>query len=98
MHKNSSFGRNTPTYQCAVCGVRTRETGDGESQCNLCADCFYIAGEDNHHNDNGTQPDITQHAILQHHLFMIGRKGGNVQAVRDANSFAFPDIANAEGK
>lgn len=38
-------------YVCRACGKRTRETGDGESGCELCRDCYHVAGLENEHLD-----------------------------------------------
>lgn len=42
----SGMGRSS-TYHCQFCGKLTRETGDGEGSCLLCAACYWdslIAG------------------------------------------------------
>ena len=90
MHASNRFGRVTPTYICGICTRRTRETGEGESGCQLCADCFYIAGMDNQHNDGGTKPDASDVAELQRRLKNIASKGGDVDAVKKQNEFCFP--------
>lgn len=41
----------SPTYVCVCCGKRTRETGEGESGCELCLKCFNEAGIENEHLD-----------------------------------------------
>lgn len=53
MKKNSTFKRGTGCYTCRVCSKQTRETGDSESEVQLCAACFYYAGWENMHSDNG---------------------------------------------
>ncbi len=40
-------------YTCGNCKKQTRETGDGESSVELCARCYYEAGLENEHSDNG---------------------------------------------
>ena len=40
-------------YKCQACGKMTRETGDGESGCSLCAKCYYESGLENEHSDDG---------------------------------------------
>lgn len=40
-------------YDCEVCGRATRETGEGESMAELCARCYYEAGVENEHLDDG---------------------------------------------
>ncbi len=54
--KNSNFGTNTGgtiggTYTCRICKKRTRETGQCESNVELCAACYDYAGWENAHND-----------------------------------------------
>ncbi len=82
--------RGATVYTCGSCGIRTRETGEGESGCELCADCFYLCGEDNHYNDNGITPDAKEAATLQARLDNIKKKGGKWESVRDFCSYAFP--------
>ena len=48
---SQNFGRS-PLYTCESCGKRTRETGEGESDCRLCKKCFITASQENHHSDN----------------------------------------------
>lgn len=44
----------TGVYACACCGRKTRDTGRGDNEsAGLCAECFDLAGEENHHSDNG---------------------------------------------
>ena len=54
-YKVSKFqgGRKGAVYKCADCGKMTRETGDGESGCSLCAKCYYEGGLVNEHSDDG---------------------------------------------
>lgn len=42
-------------YLCLGCGKKTRETGEGESDCELCRDCYEKAGLENEHNDGHHQ-------------------------------------------
>ncbi len=48
--RRSVFGQK-PTYTCGMCKKLTRETGDGESSCDLCAACYRAAGIENEHFD-----------------------------------------------
>lgn len=54
--KNASrFARGSGVYKCRCCERMTRATGRGDNEhVHLCADCFDLAGEDNHLSDNGT--------------------------------------------
>lgn len=47
----SHIGRPGGVYVCDMCGKKTRETGDGESGCNLCRKCYNEAGMDNEISD-----------------------------------------------
>jgi hypothetical protein len=38
-------------YTCRICGKKTRETGLGESDCQLCAYCCEASGLENNLND-----------------------------------------------
>lgn len=40
-------------YTCDSCGKRTRDTGEGEADCNLCKHCFQAASAANSHSDGG---------------------------------------------
>jgi hypothetical protein len=48
----SGFEPGSGCYTCNSCGKLTRETGEGESRCDLCAACYYEAGLENTHNDD----------------------------------------------
>lgn len=51
-HKNSRFQRGSGAYKCGSCGKTTRETGQGESSVELCAQCYFEGGQENLHTDN----------------------------------------------
>jgi len=38
-------------YKCGACGKQTRETGQDESSCELCAYCYLVFTLDNSLND-----------------------------------------------
>lgn len=40
MTKISKFQRGQSTYNCAICGKLTRDTGAGEGSLELCVKCF----------------------------------------------------------
>jgi len=48
-------GYNGSVYTCHNCKRRTRETGDGESELELCKQCYEEAGNENEHLDNSGQ-------------------------------------------
>ena len=51
--RNSRFQRGSAVYTCDSCGKRTRETGNSESYCGMCAKCYDDGGIENGHTDNG---------------------------------------------
>ena len=59
--KRTGFG-NHAVYTCSSCKKQTRETGQGESGCDLCAKCYDEAGWENSHTDGnhdcGSEPDF----------------------------------------
>jgi ribosome-binding protein aMBF1 (putative translation factor) len=44
-------------YTCDFCGKRTRETGHGESDLGICADCYLKAGDENAVSDGDMTPE-----------------------------------------
>ena len=42
---------NSSVYQCQCCQRQTRETGLGESGCDLCAFCYEVSGFENSLSD-----------------------------------------------
>lgn len=50
--KTNRFERGSGCYECIGCGKKTRETGECESNCGLCRDCFEREGWRNEHSDN----------------------------------------------
>lgn len=85
--RNSNFGRQTPTYICNCCDRRTRETGNGESDCDLCYECYELAGLDNSINDGGRDATPSELAWANELLGRIAKKGGDVEYARNSNSY-----------
>jgi len=52
MKKQNGFTMGSGCYTCECCGKRTRDTGIGEADLEICADCYEIGGDHNHHTDN----------------------------------------------
>ena len=50
--QSSAYGS---VYTCCVCGKRTRETGNCESDLELCAYCYEISGLENSYVDGATK-------------------------------------------
>lgn len=48
---SSQFKQGSGAYRCNDCGKLTRETGHGESDCELCAFCFRTSMLENGYND-----------------------------------------------
>jgi hypothetical protein len=44
---HSRFQPRSAIYECSSCVKKTRETGQGESSCGVCAYCFLIGSEEN---------------------------------------------------
>ncbi len=53
MNNRFQGGFSGTTYKCGVCGKNTRETGQGESSCDLCAFCYLESGLENSFSDGG---------------------------------------------
>lgn len=82
------FRRGETTYTCRVCKKLTRNTGGDEIQCQLCIDCFDLAGFDNHRMDEGAE------SMVEHY-------GGEAKVIlkrRPELSKHFPEIAEAVNK
>ena len=48
------FERGSGVYVCRCCKRNTRSTGRGDNEnVRLCAECYDLAGEDNHLTDTG---------------------------------------------
>lgn len=96
---NSHFGSRAPTFTCATCDRRTRNTGQDSDS--LCADCYEIAGIDNTINDCGFKPGMPEFdeylAELTRRLAHIEKLGGDVVKVKACNGFCFP-VVETESK
>lgn len=51
--RKKTFQRGSGCYTCRACSKQTRETGEGESGCELCLKCYNEAGLENDHSDSG---------------------------------------------
>ena len=62
---SKTFKTGSGCYVCADCGKRTRDTGAGEGDVGLCAECYEFGGLDNAINDGvATEADKARHAFL----------------------------------
>lgn len=68
-----NFNHNSSTYTCTCCSRRTRETGMGEADLDLCAFCYEVAGLDNEHND-GHIDDAEFNARLDQFIAHYGKR------------------------
>lgn len=59
MNDNRRFKRGSGVYTCHRCTKQTRDTGKGEAQFDLCADCFEIESMENQHSDDGHEGDLS---------------------------------------
>lgn len=93
---NSHFRRGSSVYTCNLCGVRTRETGHGESGCELCKDCFELCGIDNELNDDNRIAEHRETILISHHLSNIASKGGSIDKVRAFCRFLYLTQADCD--
>ena len=70
-----------PTFNCSICGRRTRDTTGSDSQ--LCSQCYDLAGWDNHHNDSGTVPDAGEMKFYESLVAEAAAKGGDADKMRE---------------
>jgi len=87
---NRYFQRGSGVYTCGSCNRRTR--GDGESNgCEMCGQCYEIAGWDNHFNDKGETPDAEEMATFNKLLAKIVELGGDGDRVQSLNNYIFTE-------
>jgi hypothetical protein len=81
------FTRGAPLFKCHVCRRLTRNPDHSGTM--LCAQCYEIAGLDNHVNDNSVVGDELAKIVAEcdGYLAEIGAKGGNVERVKNLNGF-----------
>ena len=75
-------------FRCDICGRSCRMVDQGNDR--ICQQCWDIAGLDNTVNDEGREPTARERAHGQSLLTEISAKGGDADAVREANEFLFP--------
>jgi hypothetical protein len=47
----NKFRQGSAVYKCQCCGKMTRDTGEGEKSCEMCAGCFEVSGYFNSFQD-----------------------------------------------
>jgi|SRR5580692_2183686 hypothetical protein len=85
----AKFTRGQSVFLCHICGRSTRDTGDN-GQCELCPQCYEIAGWDNQFNDDVRLPTADEATSLACLLDTIRKLGGNAERVKEHNEYAFP--------
>lgn len=55
---NRRFKKGSGVYKCIHCQHETRETGQGESQFEMCAPCFEISSIENMHSDDDHEGEV----------------------------------------
>lgn len=89
MAKRNEFTRTGGVYRCQCCKGITRNIGGDGALVRLCEECFELAGLDNQHNDEGTQPTTRQLGEIHRMLAVIAERGGDVKRVKGCNSYLF---------
>jgi hypothetical protein len=74
MRDSSKFRHGSGCFTCKGCGRKTRENGSGNSDCELCPECFEASGIENHMADNGETPEML--AEWQRQIDLCISKGG----------------------
>lgn len=78
-----------PTFNCSICGRRTRDTDSDH----LCGQCWELAGWDNHHNDEGTEPTEAELAGYEQLVAVASKRGGDADRIRTRFDFLWPGRA-----
>jgi hypothetical protein len=89
MNQANRFAKFSGVYVCRCCGRKTRSTGRGDNEnCQLCAECYDLAGIENEISDNGIE-NVTANTLAEAgRLYrLIGEKGGKYV-------LEYPEIAN----
>lgn len=75
MRTTNRFTRGTAAYKCRCCGRTTRDTGRGDNELvGMCAECYDLAGNENHLSDSGELYDNPQNILAW--IEFIASKGG----------------------
>ena len=63
------------TYTCRICDHRTRETGLGEQDVELCAACYDLCGYQNSQSDDGVEQLRSEKANIQALINEVFKRG-----------------------
>jgi hypothetical protein len=89
MRDTFKSGRNRSTFDCTICGHRTRDTYNSEGT-DLCPDCNELTGSDNYFNDTSETPGAEEMVHFNALLAKIAKKGANAAAAKDACRYIWP--------
>ncbi len=85
---SNRFTRGSALFTCRCCGRSTRDTGRGDNEgVRLCAECYDLAGEENHMADNGGDLYSSPQEVLRL-ISVIESKGGNASCWADLKAAA----------
>lgn len=83
----SQFARGSAVYKCRCCERSTRATGRGDNDhVRLCAECYDLAGEENHLSDTGEF--YCQPSEILGLISFLESKGANVSCWNDMKAKA----------
>jgi len=86
--KNSLMAAGSGIYECRCCHRQTRATGNGDNEhVTLCEQCYSLAGNENHMNDNGGALYDRPEDIL-YWIQVIEDKRGDVSGWADVKAAA----------
>jgi len=93
MRPTNRFERGSGLYVCRCCNRNTRSTGRGDNELvKLCADCYDLAGEENHLSDSGGEFYDSPENVLSM-IANVTRLGGNASCWNDLKVEAEKQIA-----
>lgn len=85
------FTKGSGMYACRCCKRNTRDTGRGDNEgVQLCADCYDLAGEDNHLSDNGKLYDTPQRVLCM--IENVEKLGGDASCWAALRTQAFKEL------
>lgn len=89
------FEKGSAAYACKCCARTTRSTGRGDNELvKLCAECYDLAGEENHLSDNETFYDKPENVLAL--IQAVVDKGGNASCWDHLKATALNMVAPKE--